>query len=184
MKTIIIYHSECGHTKRYAEDLKIRIAADELIEVKKMSFKKLKQYDTIFYGGNIKNNEIVGLKKLMKYYDKLTNKNIFIFGVGMTAQNNDPYVRNLVITTNDLDDKHVRLYLLPGGININLFSPLKRFMFKTALKVAKNNDKNLGGNSSQQDMAFNMLLKDGIDLVNINNLDKMVIVYNKVKDNG
>lgn len=178
MKSIIIYHSQCGHTKKYAEDLKTRILADEIISVKKLSFKKLKQYDTIFYGGNIKNNVIVGLNKLLKKYNKIKDKNIFVFGVGLSFQTNVDYTRNLIITANGLDDKHIRLYLLPGGFDIKLFSPFKRFLIKTGIKIFKSKNKD-----SNSTTALNMLIGNGINLVNINNLDKMVNVYNKIKEN-
>lgn len=177
MKTIIIYHSECGHTKRYAEFLNTRILADKLIHIKDMKLKELFEYDSIFYGGNIKNNEIVGLDKLLKHYDKLRDKNIFIFGVGMSSVTGGDYARDLIITANNLDNKHVRLYLLPGGIDLNLMSPIKRKMFLTGLKLSEKKIED-----PQQKMALDMLKNKGIDLVDINKLDPIVSRYNKVKD--
>ena len=136
MSCIIIYHSECGHTKRYAEYLNMRIAADKLISLDQFKFKDILNYDNIIYAGNIKNNVIVGLNKLLKKYKKIKDKNIFVIGVGLlsiTAMNNgnDTFNRDIIIISNSLDDKHVRLYLLPGGFNINKFSKFKGKIIKS-----------------------------------------------------
>ena len=122
----------------------MRIAADKLISLDQFKFKDILNYDNIIYAGNIKNNVIVGLNKLLKKYKKIKDKNIFVIGVGLlniTAMNNgnDTFNRDIIIISNSLDDKHVRLYLLPG-------------------------------------------LNNGIDLVDINNLDKIVSVYNRVNN--
>lgn len=181
MSCIIIYHSECGHTKRYAEYLNMRIAADKLISLDQFKFKDILNYDNIIYAGNIKNNVIVGLNKLLKKYKKIKDKNIFVIGVGLlniTAMNNgnDTFNRDIIIISNSLDDKHVRLYLLPGGFNINKFSKFKGKIIKRMLKFASK-DKSGGEKAS-----IDMLLNNGIDLVDINNLDKIVSVYNRVNN--
>ena len=89
---------------------------------------------------------------------------------------NDTFNRDIIIISNSLDDKHVRLYLLPGGFNINKFSKFKGKIIKRMLKFASK-DKSSGEKAS-----IDMLLNNGIDLVDINNLDKIVSVYNRVNN--
>lgn len=159
----------------------MRIAADKLISLEQFKFKDVLNYDNIIYAGNIKNNVIVGLDKLLKKYEKIKDKNIFVIGVGLLSitninNSNDTFNRDIIITSNSLDDKHIRLYLLPGGFDINKFSKLKGKFMKRILKFAAK-DK-----SGAEKASFDMLINNGIDLVDINNLDKIVSVYNKVNN--
>lgn len=178
MKTLILYISQCGHTKRYVDTLSVRIMPDKVLKYSHVSLKTLKEYDTIIYMAPIKNNVIVKLDKFIKHYPKLKDKNIFICAVGLSCRNMDDYTKHLLITTNDLDDKHVRLYLLPGGIDLKLMSPIKRFIFKKGLELAskKNDTPGLGA-------GIENIIRNGVDFVDLNCLDRIVFVYNKIKDN-
>ena len=175
MKTLILYTSHCGHTKRYANSLKVRVLADEILEAKSISYKQIKNYDTIVYMGPLKNNVIEGLHKLMKFFDKIKDKNILIAACGLSCIRPDDYQKKLIITSNDLDDKHVRLYMLPGGMDLSLMHPIKRFIFKTALKYQMKNNDTPGASVGMENM-----LRNGVDYVNLDNLDRMVLVINKL----
>lgn len=174
MKTIIYYYSQCGHTKRYAEDLQVRIGG-ELASIKRLSRKKIKESDNIIFGGPLRNNVILKLNKLMKHYKLFKDKNIFIFTDGVSLVRVDEDIKNLIIISNDLDEKHVRLYFLPGGIDLELMHPVKRFFFKRVIAFSskKNSD-----NPNMSSLAS--LLSHPIDFVNPSNLDRMVEVFNKV----
>lgn len=175
MKTLILYTSHCGHTKRYANSLKVRVLADEALEFKGISYKKMKDYDTIVYMGPLKNNVIERLDKFMKYYDKLKEKNIILAACGISCVRPDDYMKKLIITTNDLDDKHIRLYFLPGGMDLSLMSPIKRAIFKKVLEhQIKNND------TPGASIGLENMLRNGIDYVNPDHLDRMVMVINKL----
>ncbi|MEG0034650.1 MAG: flavodoxin domain-containing protein [Bacilli bacterium] len=173
MKTLILYYSQCGHTKRYAEDLHVRIGGD-LKEAKTISRRMLKEYDTIFFGGPLRGNTILKLKNLMKHYNLIKDKNIFIFADGLStiSANND--TKDLVITTNDLDEKHVRLYLLPGGLDLQLMKPLKRKFFRFLINVVGKKE-DVPGSAN-----LKMIIDHPIDMVNPAHLDRMVTVYNKI----
>ena len=175
MKTLILYKSECGHTKRYANSLKVRVLADEILEMKHVSYKQIKDYDTIVYMGPIKNNVIERLNKLMKHYEKIKDKNIIIAGCGISCIRPDDYQKGLIITSNDLDDKHVRLYLLPGGLDLSLMHPIKRTIFKQVLQYQIKKNDTPGASIGLENM-----LRNGVDYVNPDNLDRMVKVITKL----
>lgn len=175
MKTLILYTSNCGHTKRYANSLKVRVLADEILEFKGVSYNQIKDYDTIVYMGPIKNNVIEKLDKFMKHFDKLKDKNILIAGCGISCIRPDDYQKRLIITTNDLDDKHVRLYLLPGGLDLNLMKPFKRFIFKKVLEYQIKKNDTPGASIGMENM-----LRNGVDYVNPDHLDRMVAVITKL----
>jgi menaquinone-dependent protoporphyrinogen IX oxidase len=175
MKTLILYTSHCGHTKRYANSLKVRVLADEILEMKHVSYKQIKDYDTIVYMGPIKNNVIERLNKLMKHYEKIKDKNIIIAGCGISCIRPDDYQKGLIITSNDLDDKHVRLYLLPGGLDLSLMNPIKRAIFKQVIQYQIKKNDTPGASIGLENM-----LRNGVDYVNPDNLDRMVKVITKL----
>lgn len=182
MKTLILYKSECGHTKRYANSLKVRVLADEILEFKGVSLKKMLEFDTIIYMAPIFNNVIKKLDKFLKHYDKLKDKNIIVAGCGISCIRMDDYTRHLLIETNALDDKHIRFYTLPGGMDLSLMHPIKRFIVKFGLQYSQKKS-DVPGSS----VGIENLIRNGVDYVNPDNLDRMVKVITKLgemHDNG
>ena len=170
MKNIIIYKTNTGFTKEYAEMLARRIDG-EVIPVNKLKTKTLKEADNIFYGGPLRNNVILGINKFLKKYNVYKDKNIFIFAVGIQPEDSEK--RENVIAANGLDLYHVRLYFLLGGVDLNRMSKMKRFFIVQGMKMA----------SKQQGMSEDLIksrLENPINMVNSSNLDKMVDVYRRV----
>ena len=170
MKNLIIYKSNTGFTKEYAEILQRRIGGD-LVEVKRLKKKMLIEADNIFYGGPIRNNVIESLNKFLKYYDYIEDKNIFIFAVGIQPATEDK--KDNVITANGLDLYHVRLYLLNGGMDITRMSKFKQKLMLYGSKLAAKKE----GISAD---VVESRLKTPINMVNSDNLDRMIEVYRKV----
>lgn len=167
MQNLIIYKSNSGHTKRYAEALHTRIGGD-LKEYSLNSFKNIKTYDSIFFGTSIRNNKILHIKKFLKQYKKIKNKNIFVFVTGISFMNVDDSLRQNIIDINGLFDKHIRLYLLPGGFDVSKMKPITQFMFRRVSKMKKIADKSNN---------ISYLIENPIDFVNFDHLDKMVSIY-------
>ena len=69
MKTLLIYKSETGFTKAYADMIKARIHDLTVVDLKHFKRKMVKENDIIFYGGPLRNNVIVGLNKFLKTND-------------------------------------------------------------------------------------------------------------------
>jgi len=106
----VIYKSKYGSTKRYAGWIALRLDAD-LYEVSDIRPRDLDEYDTIIYGGGLYIGNINGLKFLTKNYDRIKNKKIIVFSVGMESENND---LNKKIIDKNFDEELIN--------NISLFS--------------------------------------------------------------
>lgn len=79
MKTIVVYTSKTGSTKRYAEAIAARLQC-EAKPAKTVNAEELQTYDRVVYGGWIFANKISGLSRVLPYAkDKLT-----VFAVGST----------------------------------------------------------------------------------------------------
>jgi len=171
MKTIIFYKTNTGFTKEYVELLKPRIQCEEAYPIGKISNKLIKNADNIVFLGPLRNNVIQGLNKLLKKYNKIEQKNIFIFGVGIEPVSDTK--KENVIMSNGLELYHVRLYLIQGGFDLNRYKGIKKVFIKSIIKIASKKQPEMG-----------MIENRSINFVSGNNLDKMVDVFYKVnKDN-
>lgn len=171
MKNILFYKSNTGFTKEYCDMLANRIVPLEVYEISKISKKLIKGADNIFFGGPIRNNTILGLDKFLKKYKYMEGKNIFVFAVGIQPPSDEK--RELVITTNNLDSYHIRLYLLLGGFDMNRMGKVKQQFMKLGFKAMAKKDP---ANAS----LIESRLKNPINFVSSSNLDKMVDTYRRV----
>ena len=101
----------------------------------------------------------------------MKDKNIYVIATGI--QPPDDEKRDLVITTNSLDEYHVRLFLLLGGLDINKMKPLTKMMMKLSIKMAIKKD------PSQKEM-LEQRLNGSLNFVSNSNLDRLVDIYRRV----
>lgn len=173
MSTVIIYKSNTGFTKEYAELLERRLVDATIYPLEKLNKKIIKDADHIFYGGPLRNNVILGLNKFLKNYELMENKNIYVFAVGI--QPLDQEKRENVICANGLEFYHVRLYFLQGGMNISKMNPIQRKMLMMGLKIAGKKENNVDIEM------IKTRLSQPISFVSSSNLDRMVEIYHKIK---
>ena len=171
MKNIIFYKSNTGFTKQYVDMLQNRIVPLEIYKVEKINKKLLEGADNVFFAGPLRNNVILGLSKFLKKYKYMKDKNIYVIATGI--QPPDDEKRDLVITTNSLDEYHVRLFLLQGGLDINKMKPLTKMMMKLSIKMAIKKD------PSQKEM-LEQRLNGSLNFVSNSNLDRLVDIYRRV----
>ena len=171
MKNIIFYKSNTGFTKQYVDMLQNRIVPLEVYKVEKINKKLLEGADNVFFAGPLRNNVILGLSKFLKKYKYMKDKNIYVIATGI--QPPDDEKRDLVITTNSLDEYQVRLFLLLGGLDINKMKPLTKMMMKLSIKMAIKKD------PSQKEM-LEQRLNGSLNFVSNSNLDRLVDIYRRV----
>lgn len=140
-KIAVIYKSKYGSTKRYAGWIALRLDAD-LYEVSDIRPRDLDKYDTIIYGGGLYIGNINGLKFLTKNYDRIKNKKIIVFSVGMKSENID---LNKKIIDKNFDEKLIN--------NINLFSFRGEFDYRQLNLIDKLLMKGLKKSISEKDIS-------------------------------
>lgn len=123
MKTIVIYKSQSGFTRRYAEWIAEELEAD-LYEGSKVTIKMLIGYDTIIYGGGLYAVGINGVKLITGNLEKLKGKKVVVFATGASFAEekaiND--VCNKNFTSEHL--KQIRFFYLQGGFDYNKLKPV------------------------------------------------------------
>lgn len=134
MKTIVIYNSQTGFTKRYAQWIAEETSARcvELKDAKKMD---LGEFDTIVFGGWAMAGSITKVKWFLKNKSKWDGKKLVAFCVGASPIENPDIDEFLAKTSADEEFKGVKLFYCPGGLNYEKMSGASRAMMKMFVKM-------------------------------------------------
>lgn len=133
-KTIVFYKSKFGTSKDYA-----RLISDtlncELYDYDDVSLDKLLEYDTIIFGGGLYRNGINGASIITKNYEKLKNKQIIVFTVGLSSSNDPDFFFPCLnqLFTKEMQEK-IMFFHFPLGIN----NPSLKEINNLILKLFKN----------------------------------------------
>ena len=142
MKTLIIYTSQTGFTKKYAEWLSERMKADiyELKDVQKKDDAFFDEYQAIVYGGWAMAGKTVKINWFLEKADSWKEKRLAVFCVGGSPNENPEVEKMLQSMLTDEQKKYIRAFYCQGGFNyekMNTASRLAMKMFVSALKKKK-----------------------------------------------
>jgi menaquinone-dependent protoporphyrinogen IX oxidase len=140
MKTLVIYKSKSGYTKKYAEWISHQLKS-EIVEASKVTVETLSAYDTLIYGGGLYAVGINGVKLITKNLERFKNKQIVIFATG--ASTPAEKVTNDILKANFTPGqlKQIRFFYLQGGFDYSKLTPFYKVvmsMMKWSLKKKKN----------------------------------------------
>lgn len=154
----IIYKSNTGHTKQYAEMLSkiLQVPAYDLKEAKS----KLKKDDEIIFLGWICATKIQGLNKVKKY-------NVRCVGAVGVYPPEKEYINSLK-TANKLDSE---MFYLRGGIDYNKLTGFKKKMLQFVGNMIEKENK-----LENQEMI--KLFKNGANYVSEKNLEQLLTFIN------
>lgn len=118
IKTVVIYKSKSGFTRKYAEWIAEELSTD-IFEASKVSVDLLKAYDNIIYGAGLYAVGINGLKLITRNLDKLKDKKLAVFATGATPFREEALneVRNKNFTLDE--QKHIQFFYFRGGFDFN-----------------------------------------------------------------
>jgi len=118
MKTLVVYRSISGFTKRYAEWIKEELKAD-VIDARKANIDTLLDYDMIIFGGSLHAVGINGITLLKDNLERLGEKRIIVFMVGASPLRAGllEEVRNANFT--EAQREGIRFFYLRGGFNFS-----------------------------------------------------------------
>lgn len=136
MKTIIIYNSQTGFTKRYAKWIAEATGGDciELSEAKK---KSMAAYDAIIFGGWACAGGISKLKWFKCNIDKWADKKLIAFCVGGSPIESPEIEPALKRNFTESELKKVSVFYCPGGFNYEKMSAPSKLMMKLFIKTLK-----------------------------------------------
>ncbi len=142
MKTLIIYTSQTGFTKKYAEWLADRMNG-ELLDLKNAQKKDagyFKDYDAICYGGWAMAGNLVKSKWFLDKASDWKEKKLAVFCVGGSPNDNPDVKEWLHRILTDEQREYIKAFYCQGGFNyenMNSASRLAMKMFVNTLKKKK-----------------------------------------------
>jgi menaquinone-dependent protoporphyrinogen IX oxidase len=128
-KTAVIYKSKYGSTKRYAGWIALRLDAD-LYEVRDIRGKDLCGYDNIIYGGGLYIGKINGIKFLIDNYEKIKDKKIIVFAVGMESNNIDLNKKTLDMNFDEDMVNNINLFNFIGAFDYSKLNLIDKVLMK------------------------------------------------------
>ncbi len=132
-KTAVLFKSNYGSTKQYALHIAEALEADlfDMSRVKKFDFDK---YDTFIFGGGIYASKVNGIKFIASNEDKLSNKNLVVYTVGLgdptIASNAKMIMKSLGKALPKTLMSRVHIYSFRGGLDWNKLKFSHRMIMK------------------------------------------------------
>ena len=120
----------------YAEWIKDELGCD-IAEFKEINAKKLKEYDTIIYGGGLYAEVINGVTLITKNFDELKDKELIVYTTGITPLDLRDYYDKLVLNKNFkpyMQDK-IKVYNFLGKMKSDELSKVHLAALKTLKKI-------------------------------------------------
>lgn len=136
MKTIVIYNSQTGFTKRYAEWIAEATGAD-CLELSAAKKKDMTAYEAIIFGGWACAGSISKISWFKGNIDKWADKKLIAFCVGGSPIDNPEIEQALKQNFQESDLKKVSIFYCPGGFNYEKMSTPSRLMMKMFVKMLK-----------------------------------------------
>ena len=139
MKSIVIYNSKTGFTKKYADWIS-EAAGCEAVPLKKAGKIKLADYDAIVFGSWCMAEAITKIEWFKKQLPGLTaaGKKLFVFLVGASPAE-APEAQN-ALRKNFTDDEwsKIKAFYCPGGLNYEKMGWGSKTMLKMFVKMLSN----------------------------------------------
>lgn len=140
MKTLVVYTSQTGFTRRYAEWVAERMRADifDLKDVQKKDMEYFKGYDAIVYAGWCMAGKVVKVNWFLDKASGLKEKKLAVIAVGGSPIDNpdvDVSMKNLMT---DEQRQYIKAFYCQGGINYEKMKFGSRLAMKAFVKVLKN----------------------------------------------
>lgn len=136
MKTIVIYHSQTGFTKRYAEWIAAAAGAD-CLTLSAAKKKDLTPYDAIIFGSWACAGSISKISWFKSNIGNWADKKLIAFCVGASPIDNPEIEKALKQNFNISDQKNLKTFYCPGGFNYEKMAAPFKLAMKLFIKTLK-----------------------------------------------
>lgn len=134
MNTIVIYNSETGFTKRYAQWIAEEAKAD-CFEFSEVKDRNLSNYDSIIFGGWANAGGITKLKWFKNNMENWPDKKLIVFCVGASPIESPDVEIALKQNFTEEEFEKVKVFYCPGGLNYEKMSLSYKLMMKAFVKA-------------------------------------------------
>ena len=136
MKTIVIYNSKTGFTKRYAEWISEALSC-ECVELKEASKKNLSEYDAVVFGGWCMAGGVTKLAWFKNQVPALATagKKLIVFVVGGSPADSPDIPVAMERIFSGKEWSGVKSFYFPGGFNYEKMSLPSKLAMKMFIKT-------------------------------------------------
>jgi len=132
-KTLVIYYSKYGHTKKYAQWLAEELNAD-ICTGKNLKSNRLNNYSAIIFGSSLYAGTNKAAQLLVKHFKQIKDKKVVLFTCGLTDVGSESNVIGInkaldKVITPEIRSK-IKIFHVRGGVDYDHLS----FLHKTMLK--------------------------------------------------
>ena len=152
-KTIVLYRSKTGFSKRYAEWIAEDLTC-ECRSIKGMKLDDLQDYGVVIYGAGVYAGMIAGLGKIKNWMEKSPEKTWIVFATGATPPKEG--YEELIFKTNFRkgEKRPAHFYYFLAGINYEKMGFFNRVLMKLFASVsAKKNSTTRAASQTSIDLA-------------------------------
>lgn len=139
MKTLVIYKSATGFTRKYAEWIAEAISGD-LVSAQKVKKGELSKYDCIVFGGRLYATGIDGVFVITKNFEQIKDKHLFIFATGASPFSDGVLSHVRDVNFSDEQKKIINFYYYRGGFDykgLPTFDRILMFIMKKNIERKK-----------------------------------------------
>ena len=132
-KTLVIYSSKYGHTKKYAQWLSEALNAD-ICENKNLKNEMLNDYAVIVFGSSLYAGKNKAALLLRKHFEQIKDKKVVLFTCGLGSVDNPFDIANINraldrVITPEIRSR-IKIFHVQGGIDYKNLSILHKAMMK------------------------------------------------------
>lgn len=169
MKTIVVYRSKYGYTKKYAEWLAESLGCD----IKEnASFADIASYDAVIYGGGIYAGRINGAKLITKNLSKLSEKKLVLFAVGSSVGRPQELEEFWAKALEETVREKIPHFYLRGGFDYGRLGSVDRLMMNMLKKMLLGKDI-----LTEDDKGLLAAYETPIDFTEKKNLDEIIKMF-------
>lgn len=136
MRTIVIYTSQTGFTKRYAQWIAEASGAD-CLTLSAAKKKNLDAYETIIFGGWACAGGISGLGWFKSKMDRWADKKLIAFCVGAGPMDSPEIEPALRRNFTEAERERISVFYCPGGLNYEKMPAPSRLLMKMFIRTLK-----------------------------------------------
>ena len=168
MKTVVIYNSQTGFTKRYAQWIAEKTEA-RCVEFKEAKKIDLNEFDTIVFGGWAMAGSITKVKWFNKKTQNLQGKKLIAFCVGASPIENPDIDEFIKKTSTQEEFKNTKVFYCPGGLDYEKMSGASRTMMKMFVKMLDSKK-----DKTENDLMQIKMLSSSYDISDIKYIEPIV----------
>lgn len=172
MKTIVIYNSQTGFTKRYAQWIAEKATA-ECIEYSKAKKINFDSYEAIIFGGWAVAGSISKLKWFKQNISKWKDKKLVVFCVGASPIENPEIEATLPKNFTEEELKQVRWFYCPGGLDYEKMPATSKVAMKMFVKML-----NSKKNKTEDDLEQIRMVSSSYDISDVKYIEPIIQYLN------